>query len=157
MPIETESLQRAAELTGQGDFDRALAQLKAILEQVPQSVLALGMQAAIHAQLGMRERAAAGYQQVLDIDAANPLARAQLALLQLHAGRPAQALDVLRPALDKPGDHHMQYLAGLAVLELGRVEDARRHFELADRGMPRDDPARPALAQALARCERGRP
>src|SRR5215813_439278 len=104
-PEAREQLARAVESVKREDFAGALEQLKSLLSVDPGNVLALGMLAGVYAQLKMTDQAERHYRRVLEIEPTNPLARFQLGLMQLEAGRAPDAIQTWDPALRDPSDY----------------------------------------------------
>lgn len=135
---ENEALKTATAYAKNGDLERAIESLKALVARNPKHEIATGMLASIYAQLDMRDRAIEYFQRTLTINPANPLARLQLGQLQLSAGRPLEALATWKPSVDDPQDFVARFHSGLALLQLQRPQEARSMFEAAAQRMPKD-------------------
>jgi Tfp pilus assembly protein PilF len=135
-PEVREQLARAVESVKREDFAAALEQLKKLLAVDPKHVLALGMLAGVYAQLKMTDQAEAHYRQVLDIEPTNPLARFQLGLMQLGAGRPQEAIQTWEPALRDPKDYFTHFHSALAHVAVGEHARARQLLDQAAEHMP---------------------
>ena len=140
-----EALGAAAACVRRGDFEAALAQLKALLALDPRHELATGMLAGLYAQLNMPERAQHYYEQVLRLNPANDLARFQLGLLQFESGQPQEALETWKPEVAKPQDYVIHFHCALAHLKLKRRDEAAKLLERAAQYMPRDHLLYPQL------------
>jgi len=132
---ELNLLQQATEFGKKREFDGAIETLKKLIAHAPKHELALGMLASLYAEIGMRDRAIEIYQNILGFNAANPLARFQLGLVQLNNGQPQQALDTWAPALSNE-DFMLHYHSGLALKALNRSDEARQMFDHANKTMP---------------------
>lgn len=143
----TSKLGLAAVAAKQGDYEQAIAQLKDLLAIDARHEVALGMIAAIYAQLGMRDRAVDYYGKALAINSGNTLARFQLGLVQLTDQQPPQALATWKPCLNDETNFMVRFHSGLALLQLGRESEAREMFEAADVHMPRSHPLQEQLQQ----------
>jgi Tfp pilus assembly protein PilF len=131
-----EQLVRAVESVKRQDFGAAMEQLKSILAADPRHVLALGMLAGVYAELKMPEQAEMHYQRVLEIEPGNVLARFQLGLMQLSAGRARDAIQTWEPSLRDPKDYLSHFHSALAHLQLGESARARELLDLASKHMP---------------------
>lgn len=145
-----EALGRAATAVKRGDLEEALRLAKAIVDKDPRNEIALGMQAGIYAQLKMPERAAAGFQRILDVNPGNVLARFQLGLLLLESGQPQSAVDTWAPALSDPDDFLVHFHSALALQQLGRKQEALTLLERAERRMPAGHELYPSLRDLKA-------
>ena len=82
-----EALSLATACAKRGELEAAMIHLKGLLAVDPEHEIATGMLAAIYAQLNMTGRAVEYFRRVLAINPQNPLARAQLELLE-RSGKP---------------------------------------------------------------------
>jgi len=141
----------ATRFAKQGDFEQAIVHLKSILASDPKHEVAVGMLAAIYAQIGLLDRAIDYYQRTLAINPQNVLARFQLGLTQLTAKRPREALATWKPCLDQPGEFLAHFHSGLALLQLQKPAEARAMFAHAARRMPKAHALYPQLQDLLSR------
>ncbi len=139
----------AAHFAKQGDFAQAIVHLKSILAADGEHQIALGMLAAIYAQIGLLDRAMDYYRQSLATHPENLLARFQLGLVQLSAKQPQAALETWRPCLEEPNEFVAHFYSGLALLELDAPEKARALLEQAAADMPQTHPLYGALQNLL--------
>ena len=150
MPDSTET--RIAAATGfvkQKAYSKAIPLLKAIRKDEPENEIALGMLAAVHAEIGMRELAIEEYRGVLGINPANHLARFQLGLMQFIDDQPEEALDSWKPMLEIEQEFMANYHGALALIQLARPDEAAPLLERARSNMPQDHPLRPDLMRVL--------
>ena len=136
LPDVREPLTRAVEATRRKDFAAAIEHLKNVLAADPKHVVALGMLAGVYAELKMTDRAESNYQRVLEIDPSNVLARFQLGLLQLAAGRPREAIATWEPSLRDSKDYLAHFHSALAHAALGENARASELLERAAERMP---------------------
>ena len=146
-----ELLRHAAGAVGERDFEQALVCLKRLIAADARHELALGMLAAVYAELRMPERAIEYYRHALAINPANPLARLQLGLLQSSLGRTEEALDTWKPSLDDPSDFAAHLQSGVTLLQLGRPAEARALLATAEQRTPANHPLRATVRDLLAR------
>ena len=146
-------LREAAAAVGQRDFEQALLRLKRLVALDSHHELAIGMLAAVYAELGMPERAIEYFGRVLTLNPANPLARLQLGLLQSSLGRTQQALDTWTPGLKDPNDFAVHFQSGVVMLQLKRPVEARALLATAEQRMPADHPLRASLRELLGRID----
>lgn len=146
-------LNAATEAAKSGDKEAAISQLKQLLDINPRHELANGMLASIYAELGLIERAIHFFQKVLDHHPANVLARFQLGVLLLTHEQPQRSLDVLQPMLSMDDDFLGHFHSGLALVALGRPEQARKLFQQAAKRMPANHPLYEKLQAVLKASE----
>jgi tetratricopeptide (TPR) repeat protein len=84
----------------------------------------------------MTDQAELHYRRVLEIEPTNPLARFQLGLMQLEAGRAREAIQTWDPALRDPSDYLTHFHSALAHLTVGEPARARELLEQAALHMP---------------------
>jgi Flp pilus assembly protein TadD len=135
-----------------GRFDEAIAHLKRLLDTEPRNEIALGMLAGIYAQIGLHDRAIEQYRRVLVVNPGNPLARFQLGLSQLQSGRPADALETWHATQVEESDYLVHHFSGIALLDLGRNDEARAILDQAQRHMPANHTLYPQLVALRARA-----
>jgi tetratricopeptide (TPR) repeat protein len=103
----------------------AIGYLRRILDEQPDDVQALYMLGALHAQIGMYDRAVAEMSRAVEVaPRALPTASFQLGLLHLTAGRVAEA-EQAWASLDELGEGNPLYLfkRGMLSLAADRFED----------------------------------
>lgn len=142
-------LLQASRRLSSGDLDEALALLLEIRRMAPRHELAEGMLGAVYAQLHAFDDAVACFEHVLAINPDNHLARFQLGCVLMDRQQPREALEAWRPCLREPTDHVVHFHAGLAWMQLDRVEDARLMFGRAARYMPPDHELHPRLTRMM--------
>lgn len=147
--LQEQQLRRATACAKERDFEGAITGLKAILAVEPGSEIATGMLAAVYAELGMPQRATEYYQRVLALNPDNALARFQLGVLQLNAGRTREALETWEPSLADQSDFAAHYYSGLALLQLEKADEARTLLQKAHQRMPHDHALYPSLKELL--------
>lgn len=145
-------LRLATELAKQGHYDEAIVALKAMLEDEPGNELALGLLAAIYLQIGYHEKAVTVYETLLGVNADNPLARFQLGMAHLGSGAAETALETWKPLLNQEEDFMAHFHSALALLQLGREEQAEAMLMHASRTMPVAHPLYPKLLELIAQC-----
>lgn len=120
--LDTDELLRLAlEAMNAGREADSIVMLKTLLEREPDHVHARYLLAAQHAQLGMMERAEAGFRDVIARSAELPIARFQLAQMLLLRGANQEAQTVLAPLAAAPDG---QALGGYArALTAAAVDD----------------------------------
>jgi tetratricopeptide (TPR) repeat protein len=148
-----ELLAAAARNTREGRLDDAMAQLKRLLDIDPYHEIARGTLAGIYAQLEMYDRAIEQYRKVLEIHPENPLARFQLGLTQLQTHQPLEALETWRAGRVDDGDYLVQHFIGVALIELGRVDEARTLLDKVQKQMPQNHSLYPQLLALRKRIE----
>lgn len=146
---ERTDLALATQFAKQGDYEQAILQLKQLLETNPRHEIANGMLAGIYAELGMHERAVEYFKQVLAVDPKNPLARFQLGMVQLGVKQPQEALLTWAPFLNERGEFLACFYSGMALLQLGKTEEAHKMLTHAEKNMPRDHALYPQLRETL--------
>ncbi|OOG44429.1 tetratricopeptide repeat protein [Polaromonas sp. A23] len=146
---ENETLGLAITCIEDCDFGNAMAHLKVVLDHNPQHEIATGMLAALYSDLKMTARAAEYFQRVLAINPENPLAHVQMGLLQFSNQQPQDALNSWKTCLEDPNDFLLNFYSGLALLQLGRSDEARSLFDIAAQRMPEDHWLQPQLQDLL--------
>ncbi len=144
----------AAGLVKKKQFDQALSVLKAMDETYGQDELVLGMMAGVYFQIGMVERAEFHYRKVLNLNPNNGLALLQLGLAQIALDRPAAAVVVWRPLLLDQQNFMAYFHTGLALLEMGRQQEAIDHLLIATANMPADHPYREKAEELILSATR---
>lgn len=117
----------------------ALSAVKLFLEREPGHAHGSYLLAALHAQLGMHQRAVEEYQAILAGAPHFALARFQLGQLQLLTGEPARAKQVLAPLGEQDGAL-AAYGRALCALVEDRTVDAARELS-AGLALPQPDQA----------------
>jgi thioredoxin-like negative regulator of GroEL len=115
-----ELLRLSLEAINTGRDPEAVVMLKTLLERDPQHVYGQYLLAAQHAQLGMMDRAEAGFRAVVAQSPEFPMARFQLAQLLLATSRPEEAKQQLAPLAGFPDG---QALGGYARALLAAADD----------------------------------
>lgn len=106
------------------DNERAITLLKRALEQDPMSAKARYLLGAMHAQIGLYDRAVDDLSIAVVLDPALEAAHFQLGLLHLTSGRVPEAEMAWR-ALDKLPDSHYLFLFKSGMVALARDEFAQ--------------------------------
>jgi Flp pilus assembly protein TadD len=143
------SLPESARAALGADFTRALAEYRAALAHSadrPESRVAAGW---LELQLGDPERARSAYESALRIEPRFIPASINLADLHRSLGREAEALAVLRRALERePASAELHHALGLALVRAGQGPEALTHLERAATAAP--EQARFAYVHAIA-------
>jgi tetratricopeptide (TPR) repeat protein len=128
-----ELFQLALRAMQSDDDEKAISLLKRALDLKPNNAKARYLLGAMHAQIGLYDRAVDDLAQAVAMDPSLDAAHFQLGLLHLTSGRVAEAEAVWK-ALDKlPADHYM-LLFKLGMVALARDEFARC-VELLEKGI----------------------
>ena len=138
-----------------GDLDDALTTLKEQLESDPKNEIALGLLAAIWCDLGLAQKGAQAFKDLLARDPGNPLARIQLGLTQRADGKPELALATWKQGVEA-GDIGALYWSAVVKYENGAAEDA---LSLLTRAAALTGPTHPlhqAVQQLLVLVENSR-
>ncbi len=104
-----------------------LVLLKTVLERDPTNTGAIYMLAGQHAQLGLMDRAEAGFRQVLQADPSLATARFQYGQLLLSQERKTEAVEVLAPLLERQ-DELGAYARALHAAAQDRAADTVREL-----------------------------
>lgn len=122
--LDDEELLRLALEAMNADKDaESMDLLKALVDRGPTNGHGQYLLAAQYAQVGMMDRAEAGFRAAVDAGLQIPAARFQLGQLLLLKGENAEARQVLEP-LQGQGDAFAAYAEALAVLATGDVAAA---------------------------------
>lgn len=134
-----ELLRLALDAINHGRDADSLVMLKTLLERDPQHVYAQYLLAAQHAQLGMFERAEAGFRAAVAAAPDLAIARFQLGQLLVMKGTTEEATQMLAPLADR-GDALAAYARALVA---AANEDAPAAVRELDQGLalPQDIPA----------------
>lgn len=84
------------------------------------------------------------------MNAVNPLARFQLGMAHLSSGAAETALETWEPLLDQEEDFMAHFHSALALLQLGRREQAETLLMHASQTMPVSHPLYPKLLELVA-------
>lgn len=136
-----------------GDLEQAIDTLEVILKREAGHEIALGMLASIYLQTGRHEQAIDHYGKLLESSPENPLARFQLGMALMLSGKPEKALDAWQPLLTRQDEFMAHFHSALALLELGRHNDALELAAIARRNMPQSHPLYPQLIELQSRLE----
>jgi hypothetical protein len=133
-----ELMHLALRAVDENQDDVAIEYLKQIIERDPSNGMAYYLLGAVHAGLGMQDRAAEEMTTAINLDPnIPPTAHFQLGLLQLMRGHKAEAEEVWR-ALDGRGEDDFLLLFKRGMLHLladeleAGIHDLRRGIELND-------------------------
>lgn len=141
-----EALAPLIEAVRAGNYDVAIAGLKAILQAHPGHEIATGLLAASYFQIGLRDQARVLYEQLVAEHPANALARFQLGLLR-SSDDPRAALSIWEPLLEADEEFMAHFHSALAHIQLGDPAAAEALLEHAARYMPASHPLREQLNQ----------
>ena len=141
-----ELLRLSLEAINTGHDADAVVLLKTLLEREPRHVHATYLLAAQHAQMGLVDRAEAGFRAVVETDPDFAVARFQFAQLLTMQGRRDEAGTILAPLLG--GDDALGAYA--RALQAAGNDDAEQTVRQLETGLalPQDNPA---LAQDMQR------
>ncbi len=142
-------LRSATECAKAQDFEQARLHLTELLDIEPQHEVAMGMLAAVYAELKTLDRASDYFRRVLEINPDNVLARFQLGIVQLEIGHAEDALATWQLGNYGPNDYLVKYHSGLALLQLDRPSEALAAFQSAQQFMPVDHVLYPKLLEFL--------
>jgi len=147
---ETEAgVKAASEKIKQGDFDGALAGLKAILEKNPQDSNALYLTGIAYLRKDMPAEASGPFLKVTELSPKFAAAFYQLGVCYQRQELPDKALVEFDKAIAlEPGNPDVFYNAGLLLFGLTRIDEALAHFEKALALRPDD----PAYLEMAGRC-----
>jgi tetratricopeptide (TPR) repeat protein len=120
--MDTEELMHLAlRATEKDEPEQAITYLKRLLDAVPDNANANYLLGALHAQIGMYDRAAAEISRAVELDPGLYAAHFQLGLLHLTSGRVNEAIAAWK-ALDALGDEHPFYLFKTGLIHLAQDE-----------------------------------
>jgi tetratricopeptide (TPR) repeat protein len=132
-----------------GDFDGALAELKAVLDKDPQDPNALYLSGMAYLRKTMLAEAAAAFLKVTELSPKFAAAFYQLGVCYQRQGQPEKALEQYRKSFDlEPSNADLSYNMGLVLFGLGRIDEALPRFEQALALRPDD----PAYLEMAGRC-----
>ena len=137
-PIETH-LRLAGVFAGAGQFNKAIAELKAALTINPQSprvLLALGD---LQKQRGMLDDAEKAYKKAISVESKFAKAYDGLADLYKRKGETTKSIEAMKAAIaQSPKNASRQSNLGKVLLERGMVEEAKAAFGSAVKAEPRN-------------------
>lgn len=157
MPVVEENfkvqLGLAANFAKNKEFDRALATLKSLNDSYEPNELVLGMMGGIYFQIGMTEKAALYYRDVLAINDKNDLARLQLGLAKVALEQREEALEIWAPMRDRADDFVGHFHSGIVLLELKREKEGLDLIKTARHNMPPSHPYQEKAADLIRTYE----
>jgi len=125
-----ELLRISLDAINQDHHADAVSLLKTLLERDSRHVFGTYLLAAEHAQLGMMDRAEAGFRKTVDLAPDFPMARFQLGQMHLTRNDGAAARAILAPLADLPAGQALSgYAKGLIAAANDDVGEAVRHLE----------------------------
>lgn len=142
-----ELLRLALDAINNGRDADAVVMLKTLLERDPQHVHAQYLLAAQHAQLGMHDRAEAGFRAVVTNAPELAIARFQLGQLLVMKGEGAEARQTLQPLADQQ-DALGAYARAMTAAADEDIANALVHLE-SGLALPQEIPALTADMQRL--------
>jgi tetratricopeptide (TPR) repeat protein len=134
----------AKALQAEGDLDRAIAEIAAILEVSPRDVQSHRLAAEIHRRCGRLDQAVTHLETAVTLDAGDRESRALLGLLR--ASGPGEASGLRRVLAD---DTFVTLSFGSLCLDQGLVDEAASVFTRLLRKDPENSEARERLEQTL--------
>lgn len=143
-----ELMHLAMRASGQAQPEIAIGYLKRVIELQPDYGKAYYLLGALHAEIGMFDRAVHEIEHAIELNVDMPTAHFQLGLLHLTSGRIAEAMEAWR-ALDALGEDDALLLFKRGLLHLVQDEFAECVADLK-RGMALNT-MNPALNQDMAR------
>jgi tetratricopeptide (TPR) repeat protein len=139
----------AADKVRQGDYDTAIAKLKAILDKSPKDSNALYIIGMAYLKKKMWPEAIVPFLQVVDLSPKFPAAYYQLGICYQQQKEMPKALEYYQKAMDlDPSNPDTSYNSGLILFELNRIEEALACFEKTLSLRPAD----PASLEMAGRC-----
>lgn len=125
-----ELMQLALRATERDQVEDAIGYLKRLLDLQPEHPEAVYLLGALHAEIGLFERATEEIARALELNPDMPTARLQLGLLCIRAGDFQRAIDAWEP-LATLGEGNPLYLfrRGLINFTEGRISDCVRDLE----------------------------
>jgi tetratricopeptide (TPR) repeat protein len=147
-------LLKATEYAKEKDLENAILQLKQILQSHPRHEISMGMLASIYLQSGKRQRAIEQFEALLAVHPKNPLARFQLGMASLANGEPEKALSQWAPMLEMDNEFMAHFHSALALIQLGRLDEALPLVEHARSKMPEAHPLYTKLLEIRTRLNK---
>lgn len=142
--------RRAKDLFNQNQFQACIAQVQSILKRQPEHFGALGVLGQCYLRTGQDAEAIKAFEEGLRLNPTNLTFLRHHGLLMLRASRFADAeadfRKVMELGVDHPDDH---YLFGFALMQVGKLDEARAEFERTLATHPDREDARGALVQTL--------
>lgn len=147
--LDTDELMHLAlQASGQAQTEQAIGYLKRIIELQPSHGKAHYLLGALHAEIGMYDRAVNDIERAIGLDIDMPTAHFQLGLLHITSGRVAEATAAWEP-LDNLGEKDPLFLFKRGLLHLAQdnftacIADLKHGMSL--------NATNPALNQDMAR------
>jgi Tfp pilus assembly protein PilF len=137
-PIPRPPIELALEAIAMGDCEKAKQQLEGVVEMEPTNDMAVGMLGAVYAELGQMGRAEKLFRATLVANPNNTTMRIQLGLVLSDTERAEEALDVWSAGSYGENQFLVDYYSGIALLRLGRRQEALEKFQKARSAMPVD-------------------
>jgi tetratricopeptide (TPR) repeat protein len=135
-----ESLALARHQVQHGDFERALARLKALVALPQPPADSLAMIARVYAQLGLMERAQGAFRRYLESHPGAAHETFELGATYFDQGNDARALEHWTQALVIAPTHPPAlFFSAAALSRSGKNADARRHLEVLFNSAPADN------------------
>lgn len=143
-----ELLRLALDASGRGNAADAVSMLKTLVERDPANMFAHYLLAAEHAQLGLMDRAEAGFLRAVDLAPDFPMARFQLGQLLFLKGENAGGEQVLVPLAQRQDDDALPAYARAMIAAAN--EDVAEAVAQLQAGLARKQEI-PALADDMQR------
>ncbi len=128
-----ELIHLALNASKRNDTDKSIAFLKQAVEQDPDSATAFFLLGAMHAEIGMYERAVKEFSTAIEIDPLQHVARFQLGLLYITMNNLEQATAVWKP-LDNLGAEHPLFLFKSGIIQLA-TNNYEECIDLLEKGI----------------------
>src|SRR5262252_4394701 len=140
-------LERGRQYLAEGNYQKGSVEFRNALQIDPKNIEALVLSGRAAEQTGDFRAAVGAYRTALAVDDSSPAARAALARIMVFAGEPAQALELVEPALLKhPHDAGLLTARGAARLVQKDTAGALADAEAARAAAPDDENAIALLA-----------
>lgn len=149
-----ELLHLAIEATDQNKHETAIRLLKEAVTKDPENAKALYLLGALHAQIGIYDRAAIEMQKAVDLDSSLSAASFQLGLLHITSGRLAEAEQAWL-SLDQLEDGHFlrSFKSGLLHLANDRFKEAAQLLQQGIAANTINEALNNDMRNVLSSCE----
>jgi tetratricopeptide (TPR) repeat protein len=147
--------ERGGNAFAQGDFAKAVAAFRKVIEAVPQVAMAHANLGAALFRQGDRTAATAAFERALELDPADPVVLVSLGVMSHHAGRAGAAEQYYEQALERqPGYVPAHLEVAHALRRRGDHARAVEHYRAVVEIEPRRAVAQLGLAMTRVKLER---